>query len=144
MALANNPPVAWVSAGTLPVALSGAGVLSYNGVLYVAGGTLTSGTSASIYSCPIEANGSLNSNKWALVGSLPASRTQLKLTRVGQNLIAAGGLTSSGTPAKTVYVYNMTGNGGLTYLPGQSSATFSVGGSTSAPLATALDNVLLI
>jgi hypothetical protein len=102
----------WGTTTVLPVALTGASAVAYDGYMYVIGGYTGSATPGSVYYAPINANGTLGS--WTATSSMYAAESSGAATVYNGYLYYLGGVATPGTGGVTTVQYAaIEGNGAL-------------------------------
>jgi N-acetylneuraminic acid mutarotase len=99
----------WANAGTLPVAMYGMGHLATKGRLYLIGGNNGSSSLSSVYSAPVNSDGTLGDFRTET--SLPAARVDAACFVIKNNLYVVGGSNSNNT--NTVYQATINDDGTL-------------------------------
>lgn len=113
----------WSFKSSLPVATCDQTVVSLNGLIYVIGGTNTSGTSAYPYVQVYNAT----SDSWSMPTNLPTPRWWLSATVANGMIYAAGGW--NGQPLTTVEAYDPTSNTWTTE-PSLNTASYGLAATT--------------
>lgn len=108
---ANNTIGTWSTTTTLPASLSQFHILTYNGYLYVLGGSTTStgcaSPTANVYYNPTQPNGALASS-WTSTTSLPTALCSFGAAIYDNYIYVVGGQNTSGSGSgnsSTAYVY---------------------------------------
>jgi N-acetylneuraminic acid mutarotase len=101
----------WSNVGTIPVAIDSMGYVATKGRIYLIGGENSAGAVSTVYSAPINADGTLGT--FRTEASLPDVRSRITYFVIKNKLYVAGGMNTSNAYANTVYRATINTDGTL-------------------------------
>lgn len=91
----------WVKMDDLPIPLSQASALTYDGKIFLFGGVTENGVSSQVWVYDIQGN------SWSRLADKPTAASNLKAAILGEYIYLPGGIDNQGHPLSLVEVYNV-------------------------------------
>lgn len=102
---------AWTNGINLPTYILNSSVIVLKNKLYIIGGFSPTGPLSTVYTAPINADGSLGS--WSIYNNLPAPIASSATFITKNRIYTLGGYNSSSIPVATVYYANISSDGSI-------------------------------